>query len=206
MHRRVSGRIRARAADLSLPCVRRSARSGARSWRASRAFGRRLEEAVRRSLQAHGMAVWVRRVGQERVGVPRRPRRKHRVDGRRRHQPDVGRAVRQRARHGRALDQNVRPVAHRLVQGSRDDRARVGGSADDCRRQARSSGCLRIDRRHVGIARRVRGRRRNSVDRHSAARQGLDRAAGAAAGQRRPRALARHGFRRLHGHRAAAVG
>ena len=56
------------------------------------------------------------------------------------------------------------------------------------RRQRRSRGRLRLDRRHLGGARRLRGRRRHPRDRDPAARQGHDRAARAAARQRRPRA------------------
>ena len=43
---------------------------------------------------------------------------------------------RPRARDGRALDQDVRPVAHRLLQRPRDDGAGVDRAADDRRRQA----------------------------------------------------------------------
>ena len=70
--------------------------------------------------------------------------------------------------------------------------------------QAGPRGRLRVDGRHVRVARGVRRRRRNPVDRHPAARQGLDGAARAAARQRRARAVARHRLRRLHGDRAAA--
>ncbi len=166
----------------------------------------RVETDVRRPLQADGMALRLGRVGQERMGLPRRPRREHRVDGRGRHQPDVGRAIRARARHGRALDQDVRAVAHGILQGSRHDGARLGRPADDRRQEARSRRRVRLHRRHVGIARRVCRRRRDSFDRHPAAWQGVDRPARAAARERRARAVARHRLRRLHGHRAAALG
>ena len=152
------------------------------------------------------MALRLGRVGQEGMGVPRRSRREHRLDGRRGHEPDVGRALRPRARHGRALDQDVRPVAHRLVQRSRHDGAGVDRAADGRRPQAGTRRRVRLDRRYVGVARRVCRRGGDSVDRHSAARQGFDGAARAAARQRRARAVARHRFRRLHGDRAAAVG
>ena len=66
---------------------------------------------------------------------------------------------------------------------------------------------LRVDRRYVRIARRVRGRRRHSGDRRTAARQSHRRATGAAARERRDRACARYRLRRLHGdHPEAGAG
>ena len=94
---------------------------------------RGMEASVRQPVQADRMALWLGRVGEEGMGLPRRPRREHRLDGRRGHQPDVGRALRARARHGRAVDQDVRPVAHRIFQGSRHDGAGLDRAADGCR-------------------------------------------------------------------------
>ncbi len=85
----------------------------------------------------------------------------------------------------RALGQAVRRLAHRIVQGPRHDGAGVDGQADDRRRQADPRRRLRLDRRHLGGAGRLRRRRRRARDGDPAARQGVDGAAGAAAGQRR---------------------
>ena len=63
---------------------------------------------------------------------------------------------------------------------------------------------LRIDRRHVGVARGVRRRGGPAGRRAPAARQGLDGAARAAARARRAGARARHRLRRLHGDRPAS--
>ena len=73
--------------------------------------------------------------------------------------------------------------------------------ADGAQHQRRR---VRVDRRHVGGARRLCRRRGHSGDRHPAARASLARAARAAARQRRARARARHRLRRLHGDRPAA--
>ena len=164
----------------------------------------RVDAALRRALQAHGLAVRLRRLGQEGVDLPGASRRERRLDGRGRHEPVLGRALRPRARRRRSLGEAVRQLAHRIVQGSRHDGARLGRQADDRGRRGRPRDRVRLDRRHVGGARRVRRRRRHSGRRDPAARHGHDRAARAAARQRRARARARHRLRRLHGDRAAA--
>ena len=74
----------------------------------------------------------------------------------------------------------------------------IADGAGDPRRR------VRLDRRHLGGAGRLRRRGRHSGDRDPAARQGLAGAARAAARQRRARARARHRLRRLHGDRPAA--
>ncbi len=58
----------------------------------------RVDAPLRRALQAHRVAVRLGRLGQEGVGLPRAARREHRLDGRGRHQPVLGRAL----RHGRS--------------------------------------------------------------------------------------------------------
>ena len=74
---------------------------------------------VRRALQADRVAVRLVGVGQEGMGVPRRPRRAHRLDGRRRHEPAVGGPLRQVARPRRPVGEAVRQLAHRVLQGPR---------------------------------------------------------------------------------------
>ena len=63
-------------------------------------------------------------------------------------------------------------------------------------------GRLRLDRRHLGRARRLLRGGGHPVGRAAAEGQGLHRPARAAARQRRARALARHRLRRVHGDRA----
>ena len=190
-------------AAVPLPHLRRSPRGRARPGGAegSRAVG--VDAAVRRPLQAHHLALRLGGVGQEGVGAPEPARPVHRLDGRGRHQPAVGRALRPLDRRRRSVDQAVRQLAHRIVQGPRHDGARLGGAADARRRHQHPRRRLRLDRRHLGVARRLLRRRRHPGDRAPAARQGLDRAARAAARQRRHGAVARHRLRRLHAHRPA---
>ena len=59
------------------------------------------------------------------------------------------------------VGQAVRQLAHRQLQGSRHDRAGVDGAADDRRRQAGARRGLRLDGRHLGLARRLLRRRRH---------------------------------------------
>ena len=92
---------------------------------------------LRRPLQAHRLAVRLRRLGQEGMGLPRDPRRARRLDGRGRDESLLGRALRTRDRRRRSVGQAVRQLAHGVVQGSRHDGARVRGQADDRRRRAR---------------------------------------------------------------------
>ena len=96
-----------------------------------------------------------------------------------------GRQIQRRGPVGEA----VRQLAHRVVQGPRHDRAGVGREADDRRRPADRRGRLRLDRRHLGGARRLLRRRRHPRGRAAAAQQGLAGAARPAARQRRARAL-----------------
>ena len=70
----------------------------------------------------------------------------------------------------RPVGQDVRQLAHRLVQGPRDDRARLGRQADDRRRRRRPRGRLRVDRRHLGGAGRLRRGGRHPGGRDPAAR------------------------------------
>ena len=102
-----------------------------------------------------------------------------------RHEHLLGRALRPRDRRRGSLGQAVRQLAHRIVQGSRHDGARLGRQADDRRRRGDPRRRLRVDRRHVGRARRLRRGRRHPRDRHPAARHGHAGAARAAARQRR---------------------
>ena len=130
-----------------------------------------VDAAVRRSLQAHRVASTAPACGEEGVGVPGRPRRERRVDGRGRHQHLLGRALRPGARGRGPLGEDVRQLAHRILQGSGHDRAGVGGQADDRRRPADRRGRLRVDRRHLGGAGRLCAPRPNPGDRHPAARK-----------------------------------
>ena len=70
------------------------------------------------------------------------------------------------------------------------------------RRRADRRGRVRLDRRHLGGARRLLRGGGHPRGRAPAQGQGLDRPARPAARQRRARALARHRLRRLHGDRA----
>ena len=79
------------------------------------------------------------RLGQEGMGLPGRPRRERGVDGRRGHQHLLGGALRARARRRGPVGEDVRQLAHRILQGSRHDRAGLGGQADDRRRRAASA-------------------------------------------------------------------
>ena len=168
--------------------------------RSAAAWMRTFEERYKRTTWPYGSG----RVGQEGVGLPGAAQREHRVDGRGRHQHVLGRTLRPRARARRPVGQAVRQLAHRIVQGSRDDGAGVGRQADDRQRLGRPGGGVRVDRRHLRLARGVRRGRGAAGGRDPAARQGHRGAAGPAAGQRRPRPRARHRLRRLHGDRQAA--
>ena len=203
LHRRVPRRSSDLAADLPLPHVRAAAAGRARHRGAAAPQPGRVDAPLRRSLQAHRVAVRLGRLGQEGVDLSRDPRRERRLDGRGRHQHLLGRALRHDDRRRGSLGQAVRQLAHRVVQGSRHDGARLGRQADDRRRPRHQRRRVRLDRRHVGGARRLRGGGGDSGDRHPAARARLAGAARAAARQRRARARARHRLRRLHGDRAA---
>ena len=104
----------------------------------------------------------------------------------------------------RPLDQDVRQLAHRILQGPRHDGARVRRQADDGGRRGHARGGVRVDGRHVGRARGLRGRGGHSRDRDPAARHGHAGAARAAARERREGPRARHRLRRLHEDRPAA--
>ena len=184
--------------------MRRPARGRARPRGAQGPQRGVLDQAVRRALPAHDLALRLGRVGQEGVGAAPHRRRERRVDDGGRDEPAVGRALRQEHRPARAVGEAVRGLAHRVVQGPGDDGAGVDGQADDRRRQADPRGRLRVDGRHLGGAGGLRGRRGHPRHGDPAARQDLDRAAGAAARQRRGGAGRRRRLRRLHGDGPAA--
>ncbi len=125
-------------------------------------------------------------------------RRQHRLTLRGRQQPLLGRALRQAGRRGQPLDQTLRQLPQRVLQGPRHDRAGVAGQADDQRRRAHPGRCLRFDRRHLGRPCGLLRRRRHPVHRAAAERQDLHGAARPAHRQRRAGAVARYGLRRLH--------
>ena len=147
-----------------------------------------------------GSGVW----GKHEWVAPQLDRTQRRVDARGRHAPRVTTALCGRARRRRGSRQAVRHLAHRLVQGPRHDRARVDGQADDRQRPADSRDRVRIDRRHVGSARRLCSRGRHPLRRDPPAREDLDGAARPAARRGRARARDRHRLRRLHAPRAGA--
>ncbi len=185
LHRGLPRHPFARAAALSLPQLRRPARGRPRRRSPEVALRRRLDAPLRRSLQAHDLALWLVGVGQKRVGGAERPRRHGRVDGRRRHEPLVGRSFRARARHEGPVDQAVRQLAHRQLQGLGHDGLGLRRAPDDRRRQIGARRGLRVDGRHVGVAGGLLRGGGHSVHRALAARQGDDGAAGAADRQRR---------------------
>ena len=98
VRRRVPRRSFDLAADLPLPHLRRPAAGQPRHGGAAGEESGRVDAALRRSLQAHELAVRLRRVGQEGMDLSRSSRRKRRLDGRRRHEHAVGRSIRPRAR------------------------------------------------------------------------------------------------------------
>ncbi len=138
--------------------MRGPARSRARHRGTALARACRLAQALRRALQAHALAVWIGRLGQARMGRAECVGRSHRFDGRGRHQSFLGRALRPAARHERPLGQDVRQQPHGLVQGLGDDRAGVGRAPGGRPRAQSPSDRLCVDRRHVCIARCLRGR------------------------------------------------
>ena len=139
------------------------------TWRRWPAAGRQgLDEALRGPLQDQRVALRLRRLGQEGMGPARDRRRQHRLALRGRHQPLLGRALRQDHRRRRPLGQAVRQHPQRLVQGPRHDRARLAGQADDRRRRAHQGRRLRLDRRHLGGAGRLLRRGRHPVHRAAA--------------------------------------
>ena len=159
LHRRLRRRLSAGRGHLQVPEMRRPARGRARHRGAQVPQRGLMDQAVRRALPAHHLALRLGRVGQEGVGAAPRRGRKRRVDAGGRDEPVVGRALRQEHRPGRAVGQAVRRLAHRVVQGPGDDGAGVDGQADDRRRQADPRGRVRVDRRHLGGAGGVRARR-----------------------------------------------
>ena len=205
LHRRLRRRLPARRGHLPLPDLRRPARGRARPRGAADAQRGRVDEAVRRALQAHALALRLGRLGQE--GVGRAARRATRTSSR---CYEGGTNLFWAERYGRELgldDLWVKLCGNSHTGSFKDlghDGAGLDGQADDRRRQADPRDRLRLDRRHLGRARRLRrggGHPRRGAP---AARQDLDRAARAAARQRRARARARHRLRRLHGDRASS--
>ena len=140
---------------LPLPHLRRPPRGPARHGRAAVALGRRLDPALRRPLPPEHLSLRLGRLGQEGVGGALHRQREHRVDVRGQLEPPVGRPLRQAAPRRGSLDQAVRQLAHRVLQGPRHDRAGLGGQADDGRRRAHRRRRLRLHRRHLGRARRL---------------------------------------------------
>ena len=160
---------------------------------------RLFDERYKRTTWPYGSAVW----GKKEWVCPDVADDTHRVDGRGRHQPVLGRALRPRGRPRGSVGQAVRQLPHRVVQGPRDDGAGVDRPGDDAARRRHSGRRVRLDRRHLGLAGRLRRGRRHPGHRHPAAWQGIDRPARAAARERRHRPRPGHGLRRLHGHRQA---
>ena len=100
---------------LPLPHVRRPARGRPRHGGAPRSERHGVDEALRRPLDAHAVAVRLGRVGQARVGGPDGARRVHRLDRRGRDERLLGRAARPRDRRARPVDQALRELAHRAA-------------------------------------------------------------------------------------------
>ena len=148
------------------------------------------------------VAVRLRRLGQEGVDLPRVPRRKRRFDGRRWDEYLPGGTLGREMGARRPLGEDVRQLAHRIVQGSGMTVlvSVVKQMIADGRSHRRR---LRVDRRHVGGPRRLRGGRRHSGDGHSAAR-GFRRRSSSSRSPTAHCARARHRLRRLHGDRPAA--
>ena len=199
------GIVRGHFGARSLPHLRRPARGRARSRGPARPQRRGVDEALRRALQAHALAVRLGRVGQARVGRARgaattpssRPAK-------------GGTNLFWAERLGREIglgDLWVKQCGNAhigLVQGSRDDRARQRRAAGDRARatlKSRAVACASTGDTSR-VARGVRRGRGAPGRRAPAARQGLDRAARPAARARRAGARARHRLRRLHGDRA----
>ena len=90
------------------------------------------DERYLRTTWPYGSGVWGKK---EWVAAPRR-RRERRVDAGGGDEPAVGGALRQEHRAAGAVGEAVRDLAHRIVQGPRDDGAGVDGQADDLGRQA----------------------------------------------------------------------
>ena len=80
LHLRLRGRVRARRDHLQVPEVRRPPRGRPRHGGAQDPQRRRLDEAVRRALHAHVVALRLGRLGQEGVGPAARARRERRLD------------------------------------------------------------------------------------------------------------------------------
>ncbi len=78
-----------------------------------RRVARGVDAAVRRPLPPQRLSVRLRGVGQEGMGRPVHRQREHRLDVRGRHQPLVGRPLRQAARRRGSVGQAVRQLAHR---------------------------------------------------------------------------------------------
>ena len=201
VHQRLPRAVRPPRGHLPLPHLRRPPRGPARHGGAPVAVGRGVDAALRRALPPQHLPLRLGRLGQEGVGGALHRQREHRVDVRGQLEPPLGRPLRQAAPRRGPVGQAVRQLAHRVVQGPRHDGAGLGGQADDRGRRAHRRGGLRLDRRHLGRARRLLRGGRHPLGGAPAQGQGLDRPARAAARQRRARALARHRLRRLHGGR-----
>ena len=172
LRRRLPRRPLDLAADLSLPDVRRSAPGRARPRRAAPSQRGRLDAAVRRSLQAHGLAVRIRRLGQEGVGVPGASAT--RTSSR---WTKAGTNIFWAERYGRELgveDLWVKMCGNSHTGSFKDlgmtvlvsvVKQMIADGGGDPR------GRLRVDRRYVGGARRLCGGRGHSGDRDPAARR-----------------------------------
>ena len=172
LRRRLSGVVPARHRHLPLPDLRRPARG-------RRTTSRRCAIAApRRGCGSSTSATSARRGRTARACGARRsgsaPTSATTTSSRwtRAARTSSGRSASAAARRRRRVGEAVRQLAHRIVQGPRDDGARVDGRQMIARRAADPRRRLRLDRRHVRVARGVRGRGGHSGDRRAAARQG----------------------------------
>ena len=160
----------------------------------AKAWMKLFEDRYKSNQWPYGSGVW----GKKEWILPNISERQHRLALRGRHQPLLGGTVRQDHRPRKHLDQALRQLPQRVVQGPRHDRARLAGQADDQRRRADPGRRLRLDGRHLGGPGGLLRRGRHPLDRAAAQGQDLHRPARPAHRERRPRAVARHGLRRLH--------
>ena len=157
LHRRLCRRPPARRGHLQLPEVRRAARGRRTTSRRSSAQRRRVDASCSTIATSAPPGPTARACGARRSGSqPQVARRERRVDERGRHQPVLGRALRQELGLPELW---VKQCGNSHTGSFKDLGMTVLVStvqADDRRRQADPRGRLRLDRRHLGRARRVR--------------------------------------------------
>ena len=171
-----------------------AARHGGAGPRGAAAWMKLFEDRYKSNEWPYGSGVW----GKKEWILPEISDDEHRLALRRRHEPVLGRALREGHRGGRPVDQAVRQHPQRLLQGPGHDGAGLAGEADDLRGRADQGGGLRFDGRHLGGAGDLLRRGGHPVHRAAAARQDFHRAVDPAGLQRRAGALPGHGLRRLH--------